>query len=125
MTGSETVFDTFHFHRKKVKICNQMQNRNSLMSLAAPNYQCKYGKTTQRQARNQNFAKGGLNLKLKYFCPPKMSHLNVLSKPSSVQLSVLQMGTSPWAYFVIFGKNSHFNAIWMTFCTFLEPFGTI
>ena len=30
--------------------------------------------------------------------------------------------TSYWAIFVIFGKNSYYNAVWITFGTFLEPF---
>ena len=34
------------------------------------------------------------------------------------------VGGSPsrWAIFKIFGKNSYFNSIWITFRTFLEPF---
>ena len=32
---------------------------------------------------------------------------------------------SPWVIFAIFlGKNNHFNAIWLTFCTFLEQLET-
>ena len=52
----------------------------------------------------------------------KISKKAFLNHPT-VQLSISQMGVTPLGEFCDFSeKNSHFNAIWITFRTFLEPF---
>ena len=86
------------------------------------------------QACNQDFekggggGKGGLNRESIFFVL-KLSELDgVAEQTCATQPQVYHRQGSGvevprlWAIFVIFRNYIHFNVIWITICTFLEPF---
>ena len=71
------------------------------------------------QTRNQDFAtRNILCSKMCYLCEATEQLLVQLKSNTSGDLGAKPPATGRFLQF--FGKNIHFNAIWITFCTFLE-----
>ena len=89
-------------------------------------------KTLQLQPGAQpGFCKGqggGLKQKLECFCLKKVAIGQHVEHTGAIQTNWVDGSlrgnptVARWAIFAIFGKNNHFNVIWIIFQTFLKPF---